>query len=395
MSAATAPAELELRVVDGPQRGARCALDFGSAGCLVAIGASSVVLDDAESPDLLLRGCGPEPARLRIVRDEKGQAALDVLQGDISVAGEAASAGQRILWPSGHVLQANGASMAWGDAAAAHWPLVRARPSGAEPERAMGTGASAFPAASRQHAAAPRRRRTEWWVGIGGTALALGSAALMAIAHVTQAAPPDKDAEVAALRQALTASEFSGLELRRDADTGQWHLSGRVPTLAQQSRLQDWLARQRRAALPMPPLLTEVQVDEQLAIDVADVFRTNGVPVQASVQSPGRVAVDASEPDLDKLARAEQVARRDVPGLHGLEVRNGMAAAASPAAAALPPDPGKRIAALVPGDLPYVVTGDGARYFIGALLPSGYRIAGIDGRALTLERDGRRTEMQF
>ena len=58
-------------------------------------------------------------------------------------------------------------------------------------------------------------------------------------------------------------------------------------------------------------------------------------------------------------------------------------------------DPNKRIASLVPGEPAYVVTVDGARYFIGAMLPSGWRLAQVARQSVTLERDGRQTTLQF
>jgi type III secretion protein D len=61
----------------------------------------------------------------------------------------------------------------------------------------------------------------------------------------------------------------------------------------------------------------------------------------------------------------------------------------------LPDDPGKRIASLVQGDPAYVVTADGARYFVGSMLPSGHRITAVDTQSVTLERDGRQSTLNF
>jgi type III secretion protein D len=58
-------------------------------------------------------------------------------------------------------------------------------------------------------------------------------------------------------------------------------------------------------------------------------------------------------------------------------------------------DPNKRIASLVPGELAYLVTADGARYFIGAMLPTGHRITQIEHSRVTLERDGQRSTLTF
>jgi type III secretion protein D len=108
----------------------------------------------------------------------------------------------------------------------------------------------------------------------------------------------------------------------------------------------------------------------------------------------GRIAAEAVEPDADKLNRAADVVRRDVRGLQALDVRNS----AKPAPPPLPPvsdDPGKRIASLVPGDPAYLVTADGSRYFIGAMLPTGHRITQIDKASVTLDLNGQQAILNF
>jgi type III secretion protein D len=59
----------------------------------------------------------------------------------------------------------------------------------------------------------------------------------------------------------------------------------------------------------------------------------------------------------------------------------------------VPDDPGKRIASLVPGEPAYLVTADGSRYFVGALLPSGHRVLLIADKTVTVERDGQLTKL--
>lgn len=59
-------------------------------------------------------------------------------------------------------------------------------------------------------------------------------------------------------------------------------------------------------------------------------------------------------------------------------------------------EPGKRIVTLVSqGALPHLVTADGGRYFVGATLPSGHRLAAVLPQGLVLERDGRETRIDF
>ena len=123
-------------------------------------------------------------------------------------------------------------------------------------------------------------------------------------------------------------------------------------------------------------------------------FRVNGVAVRARGAAPGQIVADAAERDVEKLARAEEAVRRDVRGVDRLTVRN------SPEPLPPPPrpvvdDPGKRIASLVPGNPSYLVTADGSRYFVGALLPSGDRIVTVAPGRVTLERDGQPSTLNF
>jgi type III secretion protein D len=169
-------------------------------------------------------------------------------------------------------------------------------------------------------------------------------------------------------------------------------LRGRLAQQIQRAKLDAWLATQPAAA--SAPVAVEVTVDEALAREVTEVFRVNGVAVQAEVTGPGRIAAQASERDADRLARAEEVVRRDVRGLEQLAVRN----TAKPLPPPPPPvidDPNKRIASLVPGDPAYLVTADGARYFVGAMLPTGHRITRIEHASVTLERDGQFATLRF
>ena len=55
----------------------------------------------------------------------------------------------------------------------------------------------------------------------------------------------------------------------------------------------------------------------------------------------------------------------------------------------------ERIASVVAGSPAYIVTVDGARYFEGALLPSGHRIMQIAAQRVTVERDGQPITLNF
>jgi type III secretion protein D len=350
---------LELRVLEGPQAQAHAPLPCDEGVTLVAGPAG-------DGADIWLRDDAGAPARVRVVAGA-AQAAIEVMEGQVTLDGRALDAGAQAAWGPHAPLTIGRSVVAYGLAGDAAWT-----PDGA-------------PVAAPK-AAAPRRRGAEIWLTAVGACIAVASAGALMLAHV--AAAPRTDTAVApTLEETLRGSEFSSLELARDA-AGSMRLAGRLATQAQRSRLDAWLALHDAAPK------VDVQVDETLARDVTDVFRVNGVAVQARVTGPGLVVAEAAERDPDRLARAVEVVRRDVRGLDKLAVEN-RATPLPPPATPLSDDPNKRIASLVPGNPGYLVTADGSRYFIGAVLPSGHRVIAIAQQRVTLERDGRSQTLNF
>jgi len=244
------------------------------------------------------------------------------------------------------------------------------------------TGSTAEPPARL-----PLRRRAEVWLASMGAGVLLACAGALWMAHVTAAPRAAPVLDIAALTSALRASEFASLEVTRGVD-GRISLQGRVATQVQRQRLDAWLLDRA------PQARADVLVDEAVAHDVTEVFRVNGVAVKTQVEGPGRVTAEVAERDHDRLARAEGVVRRDVRGLEQLAVHN-TAKPLPPPAPPVPDDPGKRIASLVPGETAYLVTADGSRYFLGALLPSGHRVMQIAKASVTLELNGQQSTLNF
>ncbi|EHR71428.1 hypothetical protein BurJ1DRAFT_2599 [Burkholderiales bacterium JOSHI_001] len=368
--AAAAGAPWQLRVLQGPQQGAQAPLPEGQT-VLLAMQPAGLAAD----ADIQLRD--PQASALRLAITAQGGAAqLQVLEGELDLDDQRLTPGQTLRWACGQPLTLGRTVIACGPEDQPVWTLA--------PELAdeLPAPALAGPAGSR----APRRR-PELWLATVGTVLLLGCAGAWALAQLTVKPTTVQRADASTLATALKGSEFAALELQSQPG-GALRLQGRLATLAQRGRLDAWLAA--RGATPA----LDVVVDEALVREVSEVFRINGVPVQAQVEAPGQVLAQAAEPDAQRLARAEEVVRRDVHGLGGLMVRNS-ARPAPPPAPPVVADPGKRIASLVPGEPAYVVTADGARYFVGALLPSGHRITEVQAQRLTLERDGQPSVLNF
>jgi type III secretion protein D len=143
--------------------------------------------------------------------------------------------------------------------------------------------------------------------------------------------------------------------------------------------------------------LEAAQVDADLAVltasglsrAVADVARLNGIQAEARPQRDGGVVLATPPIDDRTRDRLAQVVRRDVPGLTALRFSEEIGEPRTVSEAT------KRVASVVTGDPPYILTEDGARYFAGALLPSGYRLVAIDGNRVRLDRRGKTLTLQF
>ena len=360
---------LELRVLEGPQSGARAPLTIG-VPCVLAAGP-----DGGDGADIVLRDPAAAPTRVRVSADAP-HAILEVLQGEVQVGGETLRAGAQSLWSMNAPLRVGALVVAFGRACVDQWPADGDKP------------ASALPTADAPGAAAtPLRRRAEVWLAAMGGGVLVVCAAALWIAHAAVAPAVAATPGIAEWSTALASSEFAALQLVRGAD-GQVTLRGRLATDAARQKLDTWL---RDHALTVR---VDVVVDENVARSVAEVFRVNGVAAKVTVAGPGRIDAQAAERDADRLARAEEVVRRDVRGLDQLVVRN-TAKPLPPPMPAMSDDPGKRISSLVTSEPAYLVTADGSRYFIGALLPSGHRVTRIGAGSVTLEIHGQQTSLNF
>jgi len=373
------PSPLELRVLTGPQAGARIAL---AAGGRVDVGSL-----DAAGCQVVLRD--PRVAQQRVrLHVRPYDVRLEVLAGEVEFNGMLLVAPASADWPLYAPVRLGDTVLAVGTEDGARWDDALALALSPQPPAVPVDTPAPAPAAP---APAPRpRRRIEAWLALGGGALALVATGLLAFASLVT--PPKVVAETASqrLERLLAAPEFRGL---RVAAAGEGlRVTGDVLTFADRQRLDVQLA-----GADLSPVV-EVRVAEQLAAAVREVFRMNGVVAETtpatSLADVGVVHVATRVADLSQLARAEASARRDVPGLRGLAVENERPAT-PPDNAPVADDPGKRVASIVPGDSPYVVTVDGTRYFVGALLPSGHRLASITEQEVLLDKDGVISTLRF
>jgi type III secretion protein D len=400
---AEADTSLELRVLEGEQRGARLALrraDF-EIGSLHGAAACDVRLRDALIGDTLVRISldGEEP-----------HARLHVLAGEVRLGPRRLRAGSAARWRLYAPLRIGATVIALGEEDGAAWERDEPAPiadededdeeaaSTANAELASGPPPSPPPHLHRppeqvaepaQITDARRARGLERRLAVFGAALVLAAALPLAIGRLTAppTAPAGADPQVALAR--LLAAQPGWRGLRVEADAAGDTVQGLLDTNAQREDLRALLARAGFGGVRI-----DVRTGEQLVDAVDDLFRVQGVPARADYDGAGRVRVYAQETDANLLLRVVAAARRDVRGLADIDVHNAPPVP-PPQDRPVPDDPGKRVAAVVPGASPYVATVDGTRYFLGALLPTGDRIEAIDAHRILLVRDGRRSELEF
>lgn len=124
----------------------------------------------------------------------------------------------------------------------------------------------------------------------------------------------------------------------------------------------------------------------EIARDVEEVLRLSDVACDAHYDGNGTVTVHGHMGDPKVLATVIQSrAMREIVGLKRVLAVN----LDDPHGSASPTQvDGTRIVSAISGDDPYVVTADGSRYYVGAELPQGGRLAGVDGDEVLIERNG-------
>jgi type III secretion protein D len=352
-----------LEVLAGEQAGARTALPAGL----------SVTVGSAVDGDVVLRGAAGRRVAIAV---QAGALSVSVLEGSVETEAGTLQAGQAATLALGVPLVLGDARFAVLPARTAAPPTGDAVPPAAAQASAPASAPPSTPMSSPRvspRASWPRRLAT------AGGSVAAVSIGVLAFAYSAAPSGPTPEQRATRAEAVLRGAGLQKLSVRID---------GYLETNAQRVKAEQVLADEAIGAR------WQVFVNEQVAAAVQDVFRVNGVQARVEAVGPGAVRVSAQTADGHLLDTLRGIAKRDVPGLAAIDVRNDPAPVAAAAAPAID-DPGKRVSSVVPGDPAYVVTADGTRYFQGALLPTGHRIAGIEERRVVLELNGVQTPLVF
>lgn len=145
------------------------------------------------------------------------------------------------------------------------------------------------------------------------------------------------------------------------------------------------------------PVVYDLKVGDQLAKEVRELYRINGVDIESTVLENGKIVVKAYDKDIEIATHLKDVALREIADLKTLQIEYVSSDqdnnTTSEDISYNKQD--KRITMVVDGDPAYIMTSDHAKYYVGALLPEGYKVIDIIDNQVVLERKGKKTTMNF
>lgn len=211
--------------------------------------------------------------------------------------------------------------------------------------------------------------------------LSLASLAIFAVA-MPQRAPEQDPREQ--LQRLVQEYGIDGGQAAVDLQ-GRMVLTGTVPDAAMRERIA-----QRIAADQIDARL-ELRTGDDIAGDVSEILRGQGINARTRYLGNGDVEVSGSFQDEAALVAASYSrAMREVKGVNRVIPVNVSQSARAARRQAEPPKPVRiRVASIVRGDNPHVVSGKGDRYEVGSELPGiGTLVSITENAAHALRADG-------
>ncbi len=367
---------LELVVVSGQQAGARSIVKPEGD-----IEISDSIDSDIVLSDPLVKG---KKVELSINR---GDADLHVLSGEVSIAGQHFSEGQVVKVLPYQTMTLGDTSFAYGDVDAPDW------------EKFFNFDEDWIQCPGQINSVGTEitinNDVTVWskpWVKYGFfSGAAFVFCLLTAFIYISFSSAPtiSLDEKVASVKAIVNDAGFSELDVSVD-NAGKLVISGYIATAEKYAELERLLDRKQIFSF------INLQVGERLARRIQDVYRVNGVDAAVEVDQQGIAIVKTTVADTEKLAQVQAVVLKDVANLDEIISDNTMPDISQDIPdSSVANDPGKRIAMIIPGESPYIVTVDKSRYYVGALLPTGHKITEITENNVMLEKNEATTSLNF
>ncbi|ASD28009.1 FHA domain-containing protein [Brevundimonas diminuta] len=372
---------LVLRVLAGRVRGASAPLERGR---VIAVG------HDLDA-DIVLRDASAEGVRLTL-KARADAADLDLTSGSVTLLGHELTAPAQAILPLYLPLLIGDNAVAIGEAESPRWSeaeriLAAARPlpddDGEEDDAPAGDGRNWQYLLNNTNALVSRSAK---FVPV----LLIAVITVSALFAISTGVPawPKSQPKPAKVQAVLSEEGFDKLVVTK-TEAGDLRIEGMLASDAERVRLQRILAvREWRPRL-------ELQTHDGIARQVEELYLANGVKAAARSVGAGMVRLDVTGSDPDEAARLERLAMGEIKGLRRIDVSMLPGADEGGRFEDIQQGGGKRVVSVIGGERGHVTTADGARYFPGAVLPTGHRIVSIEDTRVLVERNGSRSELNF
>jgi len=337
--------------------------------------------------DVVIRDPATKGVAVDLQIGGEGGAQITVLSGEALLLGSHLGEGQTAILPAYVPFSIGGVALAWGDPESARWAeasgIADSTPAPPLPPPSAQDEAMALLSKASEQVSGWFTRRRAMAVGAVAT-LAAGAA----LAVPTMDALGLRGDSAARADHVLDSAGLAPLTTANDAATGGVIVSGVVSSDAERLKAQEALRDHGIDAA------INVQTSAELAQAAADVARIHGLQAMGRPISRTGVELRVTRLTDDQRLKLAQAIRTDVRQLGRLVFRDD-----------LPPrddtpirtiaDATKKVSTVVSGDPAYIQTVDGARYFSGAIMPSGHRLIAIQGDTVFFEKNGRETQLKF
>jgi type III secretion protein D len=337
--------------------------------------------------DVVIRDPATKGIAVDLQVDGEVGARITVLTGEALLLGSHVGEGQTAILPAYVPFSIGGVALAWGDPESARWAeasgIAGSTPAPSLPPPTPQDEAMALLGKAGAHVGSWFTRKRV--IVLGGVATLAAGAAL---------AVPTMDAlglradSAARADQILDGVGLAPLAATHDAATGGVIVTGVVSNDAERLKAQETLRDHGIEAA------VNVQTSAELARAAADVARIHGLQAVGRPISRTGVELRVTRMTEDQRGKLAQAIRTDVKQLGRLVFRDDLPPKDDTPLRAVA-DATKKVSTVIAGDPAYIQTVDGARYFPGAIMPSGHRLIAIQGDTVFFEKNGRETQLKF
>lgn len=350
-------------------------------------GGERLCIGHALANDVVLRGAGTRGTVVELRRDGD-TAMLRVVEGRVELLGRCLESGEEAQLPGYLPFRLGEFLLAHGIRESARWD---------EAERFAVSRAAApveplpAPGLTDRIARIGRERWRDMDVMVRGPRLALAAISGLLIVSAAALLHADFTAsrqEPASFEDQLADAGITGLTVARSG-AGGLVVSGVVSGKTDMDHLR------LLAADAGVPVSLDVDTSSGLASAAGEILQAQGIDakVEPIPAAPRALSVATAFMPAEKQAELTDMLKRDLPGLERVSYRvddarggNALQAffgAGATGMATLVPDPG------------YIVTADGARWFPGAVLPTGHTLVSVGKDSVRFEKDGRMEDLNL